>query len=218
MWCVAKLDEEYIERMENILRLYNKPLNSNEPVVCFDEKSVQLLSDLYAPQLPQPGKILRRDHEYVRCGTVNVFCSVEPKAGRHFLKVTKRRTALDFADVLRDIEHRYADADVIHLVLDNLNTHRLKSLTSRFGEIEGTRLWRRFSFHFTPKHASWLNQAEIQISAFARAVVRRSRLPSPAALRAATKAWQRKMNKLMRPFSWTFNVPKARKVFNYDKN
>lgn len=110
----------------------------------------------------------RRDGEYQRCGTANVFCGVEPKAGRHFPKVTATRSSLQFADYLLEVAVRYPQADTIHLVMDNLSSHTRKALVERFGEKAGGWLWDRFTVHYTPKPGSWLNQAEIAISLFSR--------------------------------------------------
>jgi DDE superfamily endonuclease len=145
MWCVAELDEEYIARMEDVLALYEKPLSEKEPVVCLDEKPVVLHADI-RPSLPaRPGYLARRDYEYERCGTANVFCCVEPKAGRHFPKATATRSAAEFADHLVEIIAQYPRARTIHLVLDNLNTHCRKALTDRYGEKLGSLLWARFT-------------------------------------------------------------------------
>jgi transposase len=201
--------------MEDILRLYTKPYNKSEPVVCFDEKSVQLLDNLYPQSLARPGKIARCDYEYKRCGTANVFCTVEPKAGKHLIKVTPRRTARDFAEALRDIARRYPAKKTIHIVLDNLNTHCRKSVIQRFGKVRGSTLWKKFTFHFTPKHASWLNQAEIAISLFARAVLKRKRYPDIDSLGKAAAVFQKTNNRSTRPFKWKFTVRKARKQFKY---
>jgi hypothetical protein len=119
MWCVAKLDEEYIARMEDVLGLYERPLSGSEPVVCIDEKPVVLHEDTCTPIPMRPGRVARRDYEYKRCGTANVFCGVEPKAGRHFTKVTPTRCSAEFADYLLKIAARYPAADTIHLVMDN---------------------------------------------------------------------------------------------------
>lgn len=118
MWCVAELDEEYIRRMEDVLKLYEKPLSEEEPVVCIDEKPVALHRDTCAPRPARPGYAARRDYEYKRCGTANVFCGVEPKAGRHFPKPTATRSAAEFTDYLVEIVARYPEARTIHLVMD----------------------------------------------------------------------------------------------------
>ena len=147
MWCVAKLDEEYIERMEDVLKVYEKPLTERAPVVCLDEKPVLLHEDTRPPVRMRPGQVARRDYEYKRCGTANVFCAVEPKAGRHFTKPTPTRKSPEFADFLLEIAASYPKADTIHLVLDNLSTHSRKAVIDRFGEKAGDWLWKRFAYH-----------------------------------------------------------------------
>ena len=137
MWCVAELNEEYIARMEEVLAVYEKPLWEREPVVCIDEKPVVLHKDTRTPVPMQPGRTARRDYEYERCGTANVFCGVEPKAGRHFTKVTSTRCSAEFAEYLLEVAMRYPEADTIHLVLDNLSSHTRKALTKHVGEKDG---------------------------------------------------------------------------------
>ena len=140
MWCVPVLDDEYLRRMENLLDLYEKPLDPDEPVICLDEKPIQLLGESRSPLAMKPGKTLRRDAEYVRQGTANVFCAVEPKAGLHMPKATLGRTGVDFAKMLREVADRYSDARIIHLVVDNLSTHKEKSLIDAFGPERGAGL------------------------------------------------------------------------------
>jgi hypothetical protein len=165
MWCIADLNDEYIEKMEDVLEVYERPYDAAEPVVCLDEKPVTLHADIRSVRPAVPGRETRRDSEYERCGTANTFCAVEPKAGRHFTTPTPDRSAFQFARFLCDLAMEYPDAKTIHLVMDNLNTHNRKSLTDAFGEI-GSEIWDRFTIHYTPKHGSWLNQAEIEISLF----------------------------------------------------
>jgi DDE superfamily endonuclease len=141
MWCVAELDEEYIRRMEDVLAVYEKPLSEREPVVCIDEKPVVLHADLRPPRPLQPGRTLRRDSEYERRGTANAFCGVEPKAGRHHLRVTPDRSSPEFADYLLEIAEHYPAADTIHLVMDNLSSHTRKAVVERYGEKAGGWLW-----------------------------------------------------------------------------
>src|SRR5947199_6863928 len=133
MWCVAEPDEEYIARMEDVLAVYEKPLSSAEPVVCVDEKPVTLHNDVRQPIPMKPGRVARRDNEYERCGTANVFCGVEPKAGVHFTFPTPDRSGFEFARVAVSLALAYSDAKTIHLVTDNLNIHRRKSLADVFG-------------------------------------------------------------------------------------
>jgi hypothetical protein len=215
MWCVAKLDEEYIARMEDVLAVYEKPLSECAPVVCIDEKPVVLHEDVRAPIPMQPGRIARRDYEYKRCGTANVFCGVEPKAGRHFPKVTPTRCSAEFADYLLDIAARYPEADTIHLVMDNLSTHTRKALVERFGDKVGAWLWDRFTVHYTPKHGSWLNQAEIEIGLFSRQCLGKRRIADIATLRRQTKAWNRRVNRDQTTIQWKFTRHQARRKLHY---
>jgi hypothetical protein len=214
MWCVPALDDEYVERMENLLELYERPCDRRQPVVCFDEKTVHLRDDARPSRVDRNGAH-RRDSEYVRKGTANVFCACEPKAGRHFVKVTQQRRKPDFARALRDVAARYPEAKKIHLVLDNLNTHNESSLVETFGEREGRRLWRRFVVHYTPRHGSWLNQAEIQISVLSRQCLGKRRIGDVATLSAAASAWRTRANRARWGINWRFTVADAREVFSY---
>src|SRR5499425_77037 len=163
MWCVAELDAEYLRKMEDVLAVYEKPYRASEPVVCLDEKPVFLHADV-RPSLPmRPGQVTRRDNEYKRCGTANVFCAVEPKAGRHFTFPTPDRSGFEFAQVLAELALAYPEAKTIHLVMDNLNIHHKKPLTDLYGAELGGEIWDRFTVHYTPTHGSGLNQAEIEI-------------------------------------------------------
>ena len=215
---MAELDEEYIRRMEGVLALYEKPLSEKEPVVCMDEKPVVLHSDLRAPRPMRPGRVLRRDSEYKREGTANVFCGVQPKRGRHFTKATANRCSPEFADYLVEIVASYPDADTIHLVMDNLSTHTRTALVERFGENIGGLLWDRFTVHYTPRHGSWLNQAEIEISLFARQCLGKRRIPSLRQLQQEAGAWNRAMNRNRVTINWQFTRRKARRKFGYNKN
>jgi hypothetical protein len=215
MWCVAELSPEYIEKMEDVLAVYEKPYNSAEPVVCIDEKPVTLHAEVRPPIPMAPGKIAKRDNEYERCGTANVFCAVEPKAGRHFTLPTPNRSAPEFAQALGRIVDQYPFARTVHLVMDNLNIHCRKTLTDYFGEQEGGYLWDRLTVHYTPTHGSWLNQAEIEISLFARQCLGRRRIPSLAVLERESWAWNRKINRDRVKINWQFTRKKARVKFRY---
>jgi transposase len=214
MWCVPELDEEYRERMEDLLALYGKPHNPDYPVVCFDEKTVQLHIDKRPSSITTDGMRLY-DSEYVRNGTANVFCACEPKVGKHFVKVTEHRKKADFAHAMREIAASYPKAKKIHLVLDNLNTHNKTSLVEAFGRRDGGRLWRRFAIHYTPKHGSWLNQAEIQISVFSRQCLGKQRMGDIMSLRKRASAWKRRANRVQWKINWRFTVADAREVFGY---
>jgi hypothetical protein len=165
--------------MEDVLALYERPPSETEPVVCVDEKPVVLHADVRRARPMRPGRILRRDSEYKRCAAANVFCGIEPKAGRHFTKATPPRSSPEFADYLLEIAASYPQADTIHLVMDNLSSHRRKAIVERFGEKIGGWLWDRFTVHYTPKHGSWLDQAEIEISLFSRQCLGPTQNPFP---------------------------------------
>jgi len=185
MWCIGVLTEEYRRRMYDVLELYARPYRENEPVICIDEKSKQLIRDSRAPLPMKPGRPAKCDYEYVREGTCNVFVAVEPKAGR------------------RRIERTYASARKVHLVLDNLNTHFRSCFEEVLGRSAAHVLLRRVEFHYTPKHASWLNMAEIEINVLERQCLGR-RLLDRATARRETNAWERRRNAERRGIDWTF--------------
>lgn len=198
--------------MENILDQYEKPLDPAEPVICVDEQPYQMLDDARPPQPAAPGKIAKQDYEYRRGGTCSIFVAVEPKAGRRFVQPRHRRTRVDFARFVRDLLRRYPHARVIHLVLDNLNTHNPESLIEAFGEKEAKKLLKRIRWHYTPKHASWLNMAEIEISAISRQCLDR-RLPTFEDVVRQTAACSRDRNRKSITIDWTFRRADARRVF-----
>jgi transposase len=215
MWCIGEITPEYRERMEDVLATYERPYRQNEPVICVDERPVQLLDEKREPCSMRPGKIARRDSEYIRCGTANIFCVVEPKAGRHFTRVTKNRKGPQFASMLASVAAKYPKARKIHLVMDNLNTHREQPLIERYGCREGRRIWNRFIVHYTPKHGSWLNQAEIEISLLSRLCLGKRRIADIPTLRSEVSAWNRLVNRRQTKIDWRFDRKKARKTFGY---
>ena len=216
MWCIPELTPQFIERMEDILDLYERPLDPKEPVVCLDERPVQLLEDARDPiPASKPGKIFKRDSEYVRCGTANIFCAVEPKAGKHITKATKNRKAPQFARMAKEVAQDYPKTKTIHLVMDNLNTHKQKSLTDYYGEKLGGTIWGRFTPHYTPTHASWLNQAEIEIGILSKQCLGKDRIPGLPPLKSRVKAWNRRTNRMETKIDWQFTKSKARKKFKY---
>jgi transposase len=218
MWCIAgELDREYVERMEDILDLLEKPRNSREPIVCLDERPVQLHAEIRTPRPAKPGRIARRDSEYRRHGTANIFAIVAPLEGIHLTQATHNRTAREFAKMLRQIANRFPAARCIHLIVDNLNTHRIKSLTDAFGDLDGRRLWNRFRLHYTPKHGSWLNPAEIEISLLSRECLGKDRIPEFELLKRRVRAWNSDANKRHRKIEWRFTSRAARKKFHYTR-
>ena len=204
MWCIGRMTEEYRHRMYDLLDLYGRPFRRREPVVCLDEKSKQLLKDSRVPLPIRPGMPVRQDYEYVRSGTCNVFVAVEPKGGRRTVLVTDRRTKPDLvAFVQHLLEQVYAKAYRVHLVMDNLNTHFFKSFEEVLGVKAAKKLLRRAVFHYTPKHASWLNMAEIEIGVLDRQCLNR-RLPDRDAIVAEVDAWQQRRNDDQRRIEWSF--------------
>ncbi|MBF0300853.1 MAG: IS630 family transposase [Oligoflexia bacterium] len=215
MWCIPKLDEEFITRMEDVLDVYEKEYDPKFPVICLDEKPIALFADKRDPILMEPGSPLKRDYEYERNGTANVFCAVEPLVGSYLNKVTENRKACEFAKFILSIENKYSDATKITLVMDNLNIHFKSSLISFYGEEEGNRLWNRFDVHYTPKHGSWLNQAEIAIGMYSRQCLGKSRIGDIDTLRKKTKAWNKIINKKQVTIKWKFTKEKAKEKFSY---
>jgi hypothetical protein len=196
--------------MEDVLELYAEPYDPERPVVCFDEKSLQLLAQTRPPLPVAPGEPARHDYEYRRQGTANIFISVEPLAGRRQISVTAQRTKLDFAHEMQQLlDVHYPQAKCIRMVLDNLNTHRPASLYEAFAPEEASRLRRRLEFHYTPKHASWLNMAEIEISALTRQCLH-GRIPDEGTLVSETLAWQTERNRAQTQIYWHFTVSDAR--------
>jgi hypothetical protein len=218
MWCVGELNKDYITKMEDVLETYEQPYDPKEPVVCVDEKPVTLHADVRPATPAAPGREARRDNEYERRGTANVFCAVEPKAGLHFTFPTPDRSAFEFAQVAFHLALQYPQADTIHLVMDNLNIHSRKSLTDLYGAEVGGEIWDRFTVHHTPKHRSWLNQAEIEIGIFARQCLGKRRIPDLKSLRRETRAWNRRINRAGTKINWKFGRKEARRKFGYNKN
>ena len=218
MWCVAELNQDYISHMEDVLETYEQPYDPEEPVLCLDEKPISLHADVRPPSAAMPGREARQDSEYERCGTANVFCAVEPRAGRHFTFATPDRSGFEFARVTAELALQYPDATTIHLVMDNLNIHRRKSLTDLYGTELGTEIWERFTVHYTPKHGSWLNQAEIEIGILSRQCLGNRRIPDLKTLRREVRAWNRRMNRDRIHINWKFDRRKARRKFGYKKN
>lgn len=204
MWCVGKLTEQYRERMYDLLDLYARPFCAEEPVVCLDEKSKQLLKDSRAPLPMRPGMAVRQDYEYVRAGTCNLFVAVEPKGGQRTVLVTDHRAKPDFvAFVTYLLENIYVAARRVHLVMDNLNTHFRKCFEDVLGFKAAKKLLRRVVFHYTPKHASWLNMAEIEIGTLDRQCLDR-RLPDRETIVTEVDAWQHRRNAAEKCIVWSF--------------
>lgn len=204
MWCIGALSDEYRQRMYALLELYARPMSLAEPVICIDEKSLQLIGDS-RERLPMAAQSpAKQDYEYVRNGTTNLFVAVEPKGGKRVVSVTAHRGKADFvAFISKLLTGAYAKARRIHLVLDNLNTHFRKCFDDVLGLQAANKLLRRVEFHYTPKHASWLNMAEIEIGILARQCLDR-RIPNCNALQTEVDAWQQARNAQRRTIEWSF--------------
>jgi hypothetical protein len=205
-----KENAEFVCAMEDVLEVYQQPYDPKRPVVCLDEASKQLVAQTRTPLLAEPGQPLREDYEYERKGTANLFMLFEPLAGQRFVKVTQRRTAVDFAYVLRDlVDVHYAEADRIVLVMDNLNTHKVASLYEAFEPAEARRLLEKLEIHHTPKHGSWLNMAETELSVLSRQCLDR-RIPDQGTLVYEVAIWQDQRNEAVCKVHWHFTTADAR--------
>jgi transposase len=210
MWCVPKIDGEYVARMEDVLDLYAEPPDPARPVVCLDESPVQLIGEVRAPIPAAPGQIERVDYEYRRNGTLNLFVAVDANRPWRKVSVTERRTAQDYAERLRElVDVDFPDAACIRVVQDNLSTHTPGALYETFPAPEAHRILERLEFHDTPKHASWLNMVEIEIGVLKGQGLDR-RIDHPAALAREIAAWQRRRNAAGARVKWMFTTEKAR--------
>jgi hypothetical protein len=196
--------------MEDVLDLYAEPLQTERPVVCFDERPVQLLSDTRAPLPMTSGKVKRYDYEYKRQGTANLFVMCQPLVGWREVKATEKRKKVDFAQCMKElVDVHFPDAEVIRVVLDNLNTHTPAALYEAFDPAEARRILRKLDFHFTPKHGSWLNMAEIEISILSRQCLKQ-RVGSLEQLDEVTTQWTLARNAQHAKINWCFDVTQAR--------
>lgn len=195
--------------MEQVLDIYERPYDPAYPVVCFDERPCQLLGDVLMPIPMKPGRVERHDYEYERNGTCVVLMAVEPLAGRRISKVTAQRTKKDYAEFMKNLAASYPDAEKIVLVQDNLNTHNPSSFYEIFPAAEAFALTQRFEMVYTPKKASWLNMAEIELSALSKQCLDR-RIALMKILAAEVNSWAKRRNKLKASISWNFTKNDAR--------
>ena len=210
MWCIPQVDGEYVARMENVLDLYAEAPDLKRPVVCFDESPVQLIGEVRQPIPARPGRLERYDYEYRRNGTVNLFVLLDVHRPWRKVKLTERRAAKDYAECIRDlVDIHYPDAETIRVVQDNLSTHSAGALYQTFPPTEARRLLRRIEFHYTPKHASWLNMVEIEIGVLRGQCLAR-RIDDPKRLRREITAWERQRNAARFRIKWMFTTEKAR--------
>ncbi len=201
--------------MEDVLDLYAEPYDAQRPVVCFDELPYQLLQDVVAPQACMPGRPAREDYEYERRGRCNLFMTFQPQQGWRHVTVTARRTAHDFAHQMRTlVDEQFPQAEVIRVVLDNLNTHTPAALYQTFAPAEARRLTEKLEFHYTPKHGSWLNMVEIEWSVLVRQCLDQ-RLPDQAAVEGIVVPWAARRNASRATVDWRFTVHDARTTLGH---
>ncbi len=209
MWCIPEASVEFVAAMEHVLDLYEQPYNPNRPQVCFDETSKQLIEETRIPIPACPGQIARYDYEYRRKGTRNLFLFFEPLVGQRHIEVTQRRTKQDFAHGMQWLaDVAYPDVDGIDVILDNLNTHTYGALYEAFEPAEARRIARKLTFHYTPKHGSWLNMAEIEFSVILRKLS--PRVPDEETLRRKVKAIENSRNNSQSSVDWQFTTDDAR--------
>jgi transposase len=210
MWCIPQVDGEYVARMEDVLDLYAEPPDPKRPVVCFDESPVQLIGETRQPIPAMPGQLERYDCEYKRNGTANLFILLDVHRSWRRVKVTDSRAAVDFAACMRELcDVHFPKAERIRVVLDNLSTHSAGALYQAFPAAEARRMLRRLEFHYTPKHASWLNMVEIEIGVLRSQCLDR-RIATKARLIAEVAAWERHRNASGARIQWMFTTYKAR--------
>ena len=210
-WCIPpEQSGEFVAHMEDVLEVYTRPFDPQRPLVCMDELSKQLVGETRTPIPAAPGEPERYDYEYVRNGVGNVFLFFEPLAGWRDAKVTERRTMVDWAEATRElVDVHFREAEVIVLVMDNLNTHGIGSLYEAFPPEEAFRIAQKLEIHYTPKHGSWLNMAESELSILSRQCLDR-RLPDLEQLRREVTAWKDERNQAETRMFWRFTTEDAR--------
>jgi len=210
MWCVPSVDAEYVARMEDVLELYAEQPSPDHPVICFDESPTQLIGEVRQPRPASPGTPAYVDYEYSRNGTSNLFVFVHAHEPWRHVKVTDQRTSTDFAECMRDlVDLHYPEANRIRVVLDNLSTHKPAALYQTYPPHEARRILRKLEFHYTPKHASWLNMVEIEIGVLKSQCLAR-RIPERTSLTEEIAAWEVARNASGDRIQWMFTVDKAR--------
>jgi len=205
----ANQSSHFVAHMEMILDIYKLPYDPRFPVVCMDESPKQLIRETREPIWAQPGRLLRYDYEYERCGVCNIFLASEPLVGKRTLKVTERKTKQDWAIFIRELADLYKEAEKIILVMDNYNTHDPSSFYEVFQPFEAKKLWERFQFVYTPKHGSWLNMAEIELSVLSGQCLNR-RIDSIEDVGKECKAWLNHRNSKDAKINWRFTTDDAR--------
>jgi len=213
MWCIGQITGEYLAKMEDVLSLYHLPYNERRPVICLDELPFQMLGEKVAPIEMKPGAVKKFDYEYERSGVASVFVAFEPLTGKRLIRVYPRRTKADYCRFQNEVSEQWSAAEVIALVQDNLNTHNASSFYENLPPEEAYSLMKRFEFHFTPKKGSWLNMAELELSAISRQCLAR-RIPDIETLSSELESIVKERNKLEIKMKWQFTIENAREKLN----
>jgi len=208
-WCIPEANAEFVCHMEDVLDVYEHPYDEKYPVICLDESNKQLTKEIRCALPMEPGQVERFDTEYERNGTANIFLACEPLAGKRYIKITDARKKTDFAEFIKELVERYPHANKIRLVMDNLNTHNGSSLYERFTPAEAKRILNKLEIHYTPKHGSWLNMAEIELSHLSRQCLDR-RIPDKETFIRETTAWCKERNESNAVVDWQFTTADAR--------
>lgn len=210
-WCIPPTENaDFVCAMEDVLDVYQQPYDPQRPLVCFDEASKQQTKETRVALAAQPGSIEKYDYEYERNGTSNIFIFFAPLEGWRKAKVTDQRTAIDFAHCMRElVDDYFPEADKVILVMDNLNTHKMSSLYKAFPPREASRIKERLEVHYTPKHGSWLNMAEIELSVLHRQCLNR-RIPDQKTMIREVSAWEKPRNSAQTTTDWRFTTTDAR--------
>lgn len=203
MWCIQEITPEYQRRMYDILDLYQEPYNPKRPVIGMDEKPKQIIDHSQQPIPMRPGKTEKYDYGYIRNGTANIFMAVEPKHGKRNTQVTLRKTNIDFAQFMRDLVLFYPYAEKLRIILDNYSTHTKKAFYDAFEQDEADKILSKLEFHYTPKHASWLNVAEIEIGVMDHECTDR-RMKNASFLKNEVEAWTKRRNTERCTIDWRF--------------
>lgn len=209
MWCIGRITGEYLARMEEVLSLYNLPYDPARPVICVDELPFQLLGETIAPLSMKSEAVKKIDYEYVRKGVASVFVAFEPLTGRRLVRVYRQRTRADYCRFAQEVSGQWSSAEQLVLVQDNLNTHNAGSFYENLPPAEAFALSRRCEFHYTPKKGSWLNMAELELSALSRQCLSR-RIADLETLSGELESLVRERNKLEIKVEWQFTVEQAR--------